>query len=165
MARFFPVAVLLFLFNVTLLAQTDYKTSVGVRIGAYTYFNGTVKHFISEQGALEAVVGLGFNRARVGLGGYSLFGGALLYQHHFQLSQISVPGFNIYIGGGPLAGINIYRLGSNVFDLAGVIGGGIDYQLQDFPVNLSFDFYPGVRILPGFGLAGFGGVSARYILQ
>jgi hypothetical protein len=56
-------------------------------------------------------------------------------------------------------------LGSNVFDLAGVIGGGIDYQFQDLPFNLSFDFYPGVRLLPSFGLAGFGGVSARYILQ
>lgn len=155
MKRNLTLLVVMLFFSSFMHAQTDYRTAVGARIGAYSYYNASLKHFITDQAAVEVIVGLG---------GFSSIGGGLLYQHHFQLDQIDVPGFNVYVGGGGLTGVRFYPNIPNDFNLAGFIGAGLDYKFQDLPLNASFDIYPGIQILPNIRITGFGGLSLRYVI-
>ncbi|NOT37360.1 MAG: hypothetical protein HOP11_08285 [Saprospiraceae bacterium] len=140
----------------------DYKSAIGLRLGYPTSIS--YKHFISEKGAIEGVLGYR---------GYTYYNWLNLsgfYEHHNAIA--SVDRLSWYYGGGA----SIYKwsydddfypnndFNSLSFGLHGIIG--LDYRF-DFPLNLSVDWIPTV-ILGGEFLSGFGGsygaLSARYIL-
>lgn len=161
--KFFIVLLLLGGTTSMVSAQSDYKTSVGLRFGVYTYGNASLKHFISDQAAIEAYLGVrsfgvfGFRYARFELGA--------LYQHHLPL-EVDIPGnLRWYVGAGPYIGLSTGTI-DNGIDLGGMAGPGLDYAFEDLPINVSFDLYLGVQLVRSFGV-GFrqGGLSVRYIFQ
>lgn len=144
-------------------AQSDYTTSVGLRFGVYTYGNVSLKHFINDDGAIEAYLGarafgvFGLRYARLELGA--------LYQHHLPI-EVDIPGnLRWYVGAGPYVGLTTGTF-ENGIDLGGMAGPGLDYAFEDIPVNVSFDLYLGLQLVRSFGI-GFrqGGLSVRYIFK
>lgn len=145
------------------LSAQDYKSAIGLRLGYPLSIS--YKHFISEKGAIEGVLGYR---------GYSYFNWlnvSAFYQHHMPIK--SVENLSWYLGGGA----SIYKwsydndyypnndYASVSFGVHGVIG--LDYRF-DFPLNLSLDWIPTVAFGGDFN-TGFGGsygaLSARYILK
>lgn len=149
-------------------AQSEYKSAVGGRVGIP--IAGSIKHFISQAGALEGYAG--FRDA--GNSGYYdginiTIGG--MYQHHFPIGDID--GFKWYIGGGALVqffNINDNRntndYSSTGIGLNGV--GGVDYKFKGIPLNVSADWMPTFFLnktyYSNFG-AGYGGLAARYTFR
>lgn len=161
---------LLFVFTLLLatmvFAQSPYKTAIGARLGSYTILNGTLKHFITNDGAIDFIFGLGFRGLGVGLGGgWTRFGGGILYQHHIDLPQTRVNKLRVFIGGGPFFSYTNYRLLVDEVALGGVIGGGVDYTLENAPLNISVDVFPGIRVISSLGLISYTGVSVRYVIK
>jgi len=129
--------------------QAPGQLEAGVRVGLPLGVTG--RYYFTERSAVEAIVGL-YNRTA------SL---TALYQYHWDLSALTVPGFGWYAGGG--AHIGTRRIdGSGTF-LAGVDGiAGINYVFEKIPLNLSLDWKPAIHFTTSSELADFG-VSARYI--
>ena len=134
----------------------DYGTGIGFRGGLS---NGlTVKHFISEQNALEGILSTRW-------GGFNITG---LYEIHAQ--AFDTPGLKWYYGvGGHLGfwdGNNNPWFDDNdsytVIGIDGIIG--LEYSFADIPFNISLDYKPGFNIV---GYSGFWGdeaaLSFRYI--
>jgi len=145
-------------------AQSDYKTAVGLRFGVYTYGNVSLKHFISEPGAIEAYLGarsfgiFGVRSARFEFGA--------IYQHHIPI-EIDLPGnFRWYVGAGPFASLTTGTFFTPGLDFGGMAGPGLDYAFEDIPINVSFDLYLGLQLVRGIDL-NFrqGGLSVRYIFK
>lgn len=141
------------------LSAQSYQASVGARLG--TSFAGTYKMFISETNALEGIVGL--DRTSAGVPGFrvsttSLVVGAF-YEIHNNL-DIEGQGLQWYYGFGGLVYLG---------DITGIVPSGIiglEYTLQDSPVNFFIDASPGLYIGNGgsdFDISGF--IGARYILN
>jgi hypothetical protein len=149
-------------------AQSDYKTAIGGRLGAP--IAGSIKHFITEAGALEGYLGfrdagstIYYNGINVTIGG--------MYQHHFPIGDID--GFKWYIGGGAL--IQFYDLDDNNnhedysstgFALNAV--GGVDYKFKSIPLNLSVDWMPTVFLNKTYydnPDLGYGGIGVRYTFR
>lgn len=153
-----------FVFVLTLCFCADlsgqaYQSSVGARLG--TSFTGSYKMFVSERNALEGIVGI--DRTTVGapffrVSSTSLVLGAF-YQIHNPLDLDGV-GFSWYYGFGGFAYIG---------DISGIVPSGIiglEYTLEDSPVNFFIDASPGLYIGDGgsdFDITGF--IGARYILN
>jgi hypothetical protein len=148
----------------TVQSQSEYKTAVGLRLGYPAAVS--LKHFISEKGAVEAFVGFrGYTWVR-------LINVGALYQHHSIISEVE--GLKWYVGGGAGAWLWTYdkdfNFGAdyNNFNL-GIMGClGLDYKFADLPLNLSVDWVPtlivGDAYYGGF-TAGYGALSARYTLK
>lgn len=164
------LAVLLFVFvllNTGIHAQSDYKTAVGGRIG--TPIAGSIKHFISNAGALEGYAG--FRSAGVSYySGVNITIGAM-YQHHFPIGDIE--GFKWYVGGGALVQFYNYddNFNNNDYSSTGLAVngvGGVDYKFKNIPLNLSADWMPTFFLnktyYSNFG-AGYGGIAARYTFR
>lgn len=134
-----------------------YESAVGAR--ASYYLTGTYKKFLNETNALEGYVGLGY------FGG--LIGGAML-QIHKPLEELEIDNLYWYFGGGAFAGTawnSYFFVGANV-----VIG--LDYSFDEFPINVSLDWAPGLQFefwrygSNQLDLAfAAGGLSVRYILD
>ena len=145
--------------------SSEYKTAIGLRLGYPASI--TLKHFISEPGAVEAFVGFrGYGFAR-------LINVGAMYQHHSPIT--SVEGLKWYVGGGASAWIwtydNDYNFGAEYNNINLAVMGclGLDYKFADFPINLSVDWIPTFVIgesyySNGFGI-GYGALSARYTLK
>lgn len=129
--------------------QAAGQLEAGVRLGLPLGVTG--RYFFTDRSAVEGIVGL-YNRTA------SLTD---LYQYHWDLSALTVPGFGWYAGGG--AHLGTRRIdGSSTF-LAGVDGiAGINYVFDKIPLNLSLDWKPAIHFTTSSELADFG-VSARYI--
>lgn len=136
----------------------DYYTGVGLRLG---FTNGlTVKHFISDRVALE---GLLSTRWR----GFEVTG---LFEIHNQ--AFDVERLNWYYGAGAHIG---FWNGSNTYDRWGVEGVnytvvgidgilGIEYNFEEFPLNIGLDWKPMFNLTGYSGFWGDGGaLSIRYI--
>jgi hypothetical protein len=143
-------------------AQRNYTTAAGVRLGSYTFTNLSLKHFLTDQGAVEVTTGLrsfglfGFRRTRIDVGA--------IYQHHFPL-EVDIPGtLQWYIGvGGNLGFYSGFETGLEISIMG---GGGVDYKFDDLPLNVSIDLYLG----PFFGLyqgigTRTGGLAVRYTIK
>ena len=160
--------VLLSLFALTVSAQSEYKNSIGIRMGGgyYDLIGASFKTFMSPQGALEFNVGV---KPSVTYGGYSdgvsnlSLSGA--YQHHFTIGTIE--GFKWFVGGGAI----IANTFSDYDDWAGIsVGifptGGVDYKLKNAPFAFSADMRPTAHFVKSYGgIGGFhfnGGLTARY---
>lgn len=145
------------------LGAQDYRTAIGARLGFPLSFS--LKHFISEPGAVELTAGFRFWQyyRSINVGGY--------YEHHFDIA--AVDGLRWYIGGGANAYFwsfdNVW-MGTN--DYAKVSLGlsamaGLDYKFENAPVNLSVDWIPTIFIggyTKGFG-GGYGALAIRYTLK
>ena len=148
-------------------AMEERNVGLGLRLGGYnTGF--TVKGFISEDGALEGIVGFG-RRSFVTTG---------LYEHHFPIPKVE--GLKLYVGGGAHVGFfghdSSYRLykhkNETVYvvdeDDHAVIPGidfifGAEYKFKDVPITVGTDIKPFVDFYDG-GYGRFdGALNVRYV--
>ena len=149
----------LVIFITTATAQSKgrtYTTALGVKIldGAGI----TLKHFISEQDALE---GIGFFWSH----GTRITG---LYELHYDIN--GAPGLKWYVGPGVHLGFynNKYENGYNSKYGSGTFAGidgvlGLDYKINNAPLNLSLDWQPSFEFGTGRGFTGnWGGFGVRY---
>lgn len=125
-----------------------YKTALGVKLldGAGI----TLKHFINERDALE---GIGFFWSQ----GTRITG---LYELHYDIN--GAPGLKWYVGPGAHLGFYNTRYGNGSF--AGIDGVlGLDYKINNAPINLSLDWQPSFEFGTGRGFTGsWGGLGVRY---
>lgn len=161
----FFLSVFLLLLNFGLYAQGEYKSAVGGRVGIP--IAASIKHFISEAGAIEGYAG--FRGASTVYYSGINFTIGIMYQHHFPIGDIE--GLQWYIGGGAL--VQFYNIDNNPndysttgFALNGV--GGVDYKFKGIPLNVSADWMPTFFLnktyYSNFG-AGYGGIAARYTFR
>lgn len=135
MKRLVVVCMFVFAFAYAQEAQAQYTTGIGLRAGVS---NGlTVKHFISNDAALEGIL-------HTRWGGFVITG---LYEVHKDISDVK--GLMWFFGGG--AHLGSWNAGSNrpwgdrnrsetVVGLSGIIG--LDYAFADVPIGLSLDWKP-----------------------
>lgn len=148
MIKFKYGAIALFLMlSLGTMAQSNYKTAVGVRVGGYE--NGlSVKHFINSSTALEGILGL-----RPGV--FILTG---LYEKHAV--AFSEPSLNWYYGaGGHIGSIESGRryryYGNDRFyaDKAILLGAdgilGLEWKIPEIPFALSADLHPRLEFANG----------------
>lgn len=122
----------------------DYTTALGLRLG-YP-FGITLKHFVSPQGALEGIVGVGY--------GFNL---TALYEYHGNFSGAS--GLKWFAGGG-LSFYSWPDWGASV-GIAGILG--LDYKFAGAPIDLSLDWLPAFYFTGYNAFTGGGGaLSVRY---
>jgi len=126
----------------------SYNTALGVKLldGAGI----TLKHFINERDALEGI-GFFWNQ------GTRITG---LYELHYDIN--GAPGLKWYIGPGAHLGFYNTKYGNGSF--AGIDGVlGLDYKINQAPLNLSLDWQPSFEFGTGRGFTGsWGGLGVRY---
>ncbi|MFT4092690.1 MAG: hypothetical protein QM640_03535 [Niabella sp.] len=153
------------LFIVTgIFAQSNYRQSVGLRLGSgyYDVVSAAYKVFITEPGALEFNLGVhpysvGNDWVNVSVSG--------AYQHHFDIKP--VPGLKWFVGGGlvianSFSGNKDYRgINLGLFPT-----GGADYKFSKIPLAVSADIRPTINIIEAYEYYDTFypnvGVSARY---
>jgi len=143
------VAAILFISNANAQSMgSTYKTALGVKLldGAGI----TVKHFINDRDALEGI-GFFWNQ------GTRITG---LYELHYDIN--GAPGLKWYIGPGAHIGLYNTKYGNGSF--AGIDGVlGLDYKINNAPLNLSLDWQPSFEFGTGRGFTGsWGGLGVRY---
>ncbi|MEO6731012.1 MAG: hypothetical protein ABIN01_07325 [Ferruginibacter sp.] len=135
------------LFSIASKAQ-EYKTAVGIRLGPNSPAIApgfTIKHFLDEQHAVEAIVGIN-----------SGIGVCALYEWHFPIT--AVPHLQWFAGAGAYAA---YRSSTSYIGGAGIVG--VDYKFPDIPLNISIDWKPELNIIESVGFDASGvGFSARF---
>lgn len=142
-------------------AQGDYSAALGVRGGSGNGITG--KLFISDKSALEGIL---FAR-------WAGFNATGLYEIHKDIGNVR--GMHFYYGPGahlglfPDNGRNPWFTKNNnqgvlIIGVDFVIG--IEYNLRDFPINLSADWKPAWNIIGHSGFWGdTGGLSIRYLFR
>ena len=139
-----------------------YRTAVGARLGYPV--SASIKHFISETSALEAYAGIRPYFRYVGVNA------SAAYLYHQPID--AVDNLQWYVGGGASVFFWNYNAGfvnefaSLGFGINGYLG--LDYVLDDYPVNLTVDWVPSIFLggnspLSTFG-AGYGALGIRYVL-
>jgi hypothetical protein len=127
---------------------SSYTTALGVK-----FLDGagiTLKHFISERDALEGI-GFFWNQ------GTRITG---LYELHYDIN--GAPGLKWYVGPGAHLGFYNTKFGGGTW--AGIDGVlGLDYKINNAPLNLSLDWQPSFEFGTGRGFTGnWGGFGIRY---
>ena len=133
---------------------SDYQTALGLK-----FWPGgiTIKHFIRDNRAIE---GIGYFWDH----GFRLTG---LYEIHGDINDAR--GLKWYIGPGAHLGVyndawyndgHVYNSGSLSLGIDGVLG--LDYKINNAPINLSLDFQPSLEILSHPYFSGWGGLAVRY---
>jgi hypothetical protein len=137
-------------------ASQDYTTALGVK-----FYPGAIslKHFVNDKNALE---GIGYFWER---------GGRItgLFEIHGDIS--GAKGLKWYIGPGAHIGFynawyynnKNYNRGT-YFGIDGVLG--LDYKVNNAPLNLSLDWQPSFEFGYGPGFTGnWGGFAIRYVFK
>jgi len=127
--------------------STDYRTALGVKI-----WDGggiSLKHFF-DKNAGELI-------------GYFWYRGVRftgLYEIHFDIA--GAPGLKWYVGPGAHVGFYNDKYGGGaVAGIDGVLG--LDYKINNAPINLSLDWQPSLEFGNGTGFwGGWGGLGIRY---
>jgi len=134
---------------------SDYKTALGIK-----FWPGgiTLKHFIQDNRAIE---GIGYFWDH----GFRLTG---LYEIHGDIS--GAPGLKWYVGPGAHIGVynegwwydhdHYYKSGSLSLGIDGVLG--LDYKINQAPIELSLDFQPSFEFINHPYFSGWGGLGVRY---
>ncbi|MFC5283794.1 hypothetical protein [Pedobacter alpinus] len=142
------------------MAQANYTTGAGVRIGGYE--NGlTLKHFINPSTALEGVIG--FRRGAFVVTGF--------YEKHAV--AFAEPSLNWFYGAGAhIGGINgnsYYRgYGNDKYYVeSGLILGadgiaGLEWTVPEIPLAVSIDLHPRLELARGPFLNMEFALSVRY---
>jgi hypothetical protein len=128
----------------------SYKTALGVK-----FWDGggiSFKTFVAPLNAVE-VVGY-FHKHGMRLTG--------LYEIHGVIS--GAPGLKWYIGPGAHLGFYDYKGYEGDKAVAGIDGVlGLDYKINQAPINLSIDWQPSFEFADGRGFVGsWGGLGVRY---
>jgi hypothetical protein len=126
----------------------SYTTALGVK-----FLDGagiSLKHFISERDALEGI-GFFWNQ------GARITG---LYELHYDIN--GAPGLKWYVGPGAHLGFYNTKFGGGTW--AGIDGVlGLDYKINNAPLNISLDWQPSFEFGTGRGFTGnWGGFGLRY---
>ncbi|MBS1510542.1 MAG: hypothetical protein JST86_06870 [Bacteroidetes bacterium] len=126
----------------------EYKTALGIK-----FLDGagiTLKHFVNDHAALE---GIGFFWTQ----GTRITG---LYELHYDIN--GAPGLKWYVGPGAHLGFYNTKYGNGTY--AGIDGVlGLDYKINNAPLNLSLDWQPSFEFGTGRGFTGnWGGFGIRY---
>jgi hypothetical protein len=142
--------------NFVRVSGQDYIDALGFR-GGYP-LGITYKHFIGDNSALEGILSTRWR-------GFNL---TALYELH--ANAFKVDGLNWYFGGGAHIGHWAYYDGikwldagesATVLGVDGILG--IEYNIKEFPLNLSLDWKPTMNLI---GYSGFWGdevaISVRY---
>ena len=153
--RFFGVLLFVLLASAGTL-QAQYTNAIGIR-GALAP-GLTLKHHLTHDHAVEAIVQTRWRGVMV----------TGLYEVHFP--ALGVDNLRWYLGGGGHLGVWSQTTSNNPwFENEGgvVIGfdgiGGIEYTLEDIPLNFSLDWKPGFNLIGHSGLyASDGALSIRY---
>ncbi len=151
------IFLLLFVASSSVFAQ--YETAAGLRLtGAYAI---TLKHFVSKSNAFEGLLyGYGSGVTAV-----------LLYEKHQPEFE---NGFRTFYGFGGHVGTSSGRLGRYrpyyVVDTGVSLGidaiGGIEYNFNEVPINLSLDWKPSLGIINSPGLyLGDVAISVRWAFK
>ena len=141
------------LISIAINAQSDYERAIGLRLG---FDNGiTYKQFITSISAIEALAYFGNNSWNF-TGLYEINN-----ENAFQVDRL-----DWYYGAGGHIGFYNSKLegndGSFLFGVDGIIG--IEYNLEQVPINLSLDWKPQINIIGGTGFVGdTGALSVRYM--
>lgn len=121
--------------------STGYKTALGVRLSntAPMVNNSiTLKHFLNERAAVEALFSFGDPLA---LGA--------LFEIHKPLSTSGIQWY--YGGGGYIAFVKTFNPNKNRDETNTNFGGqgviGLDYKFVNIPLNLSLDWKPELNII------------------
>lgn len=136
-------------------AQTaPYNQAIGIKIPGG--FSATYKKFIAPTKNVEAMATI-WNK------GFRISG---LYEFNFY-SFPTVENLSWFVGPGAHIGFwkdpNHLDYGSKFdFGIDGIIG--LDYTLNDLPINMSLDWQPSITLVGSTGFSPvFGGFSIRYI--
>lgn len=146
--------------NLTVCAQANYNTGVGIRLGGYE--NGlTLKHFFDSETAIEGVIGF-----RPGV--FVVTG--LYEKHAIAFAEPSLTwyyGAGAHIGG--ISGDRYYRgYGRDRYytDNGMLLGAdgilGLEWQVPEIPISLGFDLHPRVELARGPFLNLEAALSIRY---
>jgi hypothetical protein len=128
----FIVCAALLAFSATSTQAQTYKTGAGLAIDfgdGSTLVGPHIKHFFTENNALEADVLFGGNTTMI----------QAFYQYNSQIS--GAPGLQWYLGGGPA--VNLYDGGSD-FYLRPMTG--LDYKISGAPLAVAFDWRPAIYL-------------------
>jgi hypothetical protein len=137
-----------------------YRTAIGARLGYPV--SASIKHFISEESALEAYAGI---RPY-----YRYFGvnASLAYLYHQPID--AVDNLQWYVGGGGSVFFYNYSYLNDFASIGFGVNGylGLDYVIDDYPINLTVDWVPSIFLggnspLSTFGF-GYGALGIRYII-
>lgn len=143
----------------------SYTTGVGLRGSSFHAGSGGInlKHFISEQNALEITVG----------GGNNHLVGTLLYE--WQRETGITPGLDWYVGAGGTVGswsssfVHPVHNNKSKYSSGFYLGGrgviGLDYIIPDIPIGVAFDLGPYIGIINSNSLGWGGAFAIRYILN
>ena len=147
---------ILFFYNVN--AQFYYKTAVGLKIGWGIGLNA--KHFIGENSDHAVEVALDFQEGGFMLNSY--------YEYH--LEAFKADGLRWFFGGGPYIGVwgdNQWNktLKSPLF-VSGIVAiMGIEYTLENYPINISLDLQPRYNLIGSSQIWATGGITLRYTFK
>lgn len=152
----FGITILLTLFAFLSTNAQDYKTGIGLRGG---FAQGvTIKHFISEKGALEGIIASRWQGLEV-TGLYEIHGRA------FGVDRLNwYAGFGGHVGfwDGNNAGWGEDQKSYTVVGIDGILG--LEYNFVEIPFNVSVDWKPAYNIIGYSGFWGDGAaLSIRYI--
>jgi hypothetical protein len=154
-----------------LFAQSDYKQSIGLRLGNgyYDAISAAYKVFIKNNSAIEINLGIRpysptsyYNWVNLSASG--------VYQLHFDIKPVE--GLKWFVGGGVVVSNSF----SDYEDYSGVnVGlfptGGVDYKFNDIPLAVSFDVRPTFQIVQAYEYESYNdfypniGVSCRYTFK
>lgn len=160
------LALALFLTASGVFAQSNYKQSIGVRLGNgyYDVVSAAYKTFMSDKAALEFDLGIrpysiggGFNWFNV-----SVSGG---YQHHFDIKPVE--GLKWFVGGGVVASNSFSTYDAyKGFNVGLFPTAGADYKFKTIPLAVSADIRPTFNIVEAYNYYNSfypnAGISARY---
>src|SRR4030095_6999991 len=119
----------------------SYKTAVGVRLSssaAIVNNSISLKHFLNERSAIEALFSFGDPLALAGL-----------YEVHKPFGTEGLQWF--YGGGGYIGFVKTWNPAKNQNDTDVTLGaqgvGGLDYKFANIPLNLSLDWKPELNLI------------------
>ena len=128
------IAALLLVITSSISSQ-NYQTGIGARVG---FFNGvTIKHFVSQNNALEGIVNF-------------RWGGVLVTgMYEWQQPIPSAPGLDYYLGVGAHVGFfEKDRWEDNESTIAGVdLGVGLEYTFPTAPFTIGLDYKPAFNFI------------------
>ncbi len=161
--KFLFRAILILVLILTTQVKSDaqiYKTAAGLRLGYPV--SASIKHFISDNTALEAYVGFR------SFAFYSQFNINAAYLKHNDID--GVDGLQWYYGFG--AGVGFYSydfdsgFGSTSLSISGYLG--LEYTFDGAPISLTLDWVPTYFFADlDFGAFGadYGALGVRYIIS